>query len=273
MTVDWFNQRIDNDFPQSSKIMNLLNSRAFIFAVVIHLILALLMINLVPLGLKTKPAITIQKNKIKAIQSYLYRKPLPSVKQTTSPTKAAEKTPEFKAIKKPLKNKNSKPIKTSKKPKTKNSKSSAATLTSPPQLPTRAKNSSKSSSKNSWSFSALEQLKQLQQQLDQQNINRDANYHNRARGESVFNDLPAAVNHAEKQLTLSEKKEKMTTRYGGSIDIVKNDDGSCILIQDLSNVGMEGIKARSGFKCGQTKMEKAYDAHMDKILKKLGKKN
>jgi hypothetical protein len=53
---------------------------------------------------------------------------------------------------------------------------------------------------------------------------------------------------------------------------VKNDDGSCTLIQDLSNVGMEGIKARSNFKCGQKKMEKSYDVHMDKILRKLGKK-
>jgi hypothetical protein len=74
MTADWFNQRINNDFTQRSKISNLLNSRAFIFSTGIHLMLALLLVNLVSPTIKTSP-FKAEKAHIKAIQSYLYHKP------------------------------------------------------------------------------------------------------------------------------------------------------------------------------------------------------
>lgn len=266
MTVDWFNQRIDNDFPQNSKISNLLNSRAFILAVVIHLILVLLMINLVSPTIKTS-LLKKEKAHVKAIQSYLYHKPK-TVQSAATKQKTITKKLVAKKQTKRLKPKQPQADKNNASALKKIPSSTAIHRQAVPQLPTQPI----TSSKNSLSFSALEQLQQLQHQLDQNNIDTDVNYHNRARGKSVFNDLPAAVKHSEKQLTLSEKREKITTRYGGNIDIVKNDDGNCTLIQDLSNVGMEGITAFSGFGCGQTKMEKAYDAHMDTILRKLGKK-
>ena len=65
---------------------------------------------------------------------------------------------------------------------------------------------------------------------------------------------------------------KMTSNYGNGITIIKGDNGNCTLKKDLSNVGMTGITAFSSFKCGSTKMEKMYNAHMDEVLKKLGKK-
>lgn len=266
--MNWFNQRLTSNVDLPSTTSNLLTNRAFIFALLIHLILALLLTNLVSPTIKTPSVHSVKKDKIKAIQSYLYHQPAITQQITL------EKTP---VIKKPVK---SKPIhnkyQTVKSKQDKNIPINikkipslvAPKLSAPPQLPTPAA----TRSKNSLSFSALEQLKQLQQQLDQQSINSEADYHNRARGKSIFNDLPAAVKHSEKQFTESEKREKMITHYGGGINIVKNDDGSCTLIQDLSNVGMTGIKARSSFKCGQTKMEKSYAAHMDKVLRKLGKK-
>jgi len=88
-------------------------------------------------------------------------------------------------------------------------------------------------------------------------------------------DLPDAVPHSKKQLTVKDEKkqeESITSHYGGGIDIVKNDNGTCILKEHLTSAGMEGMTALSMFKCGQTKMEKAYDVQMNKVLKKLGKK-
>jgi len=275
MAVNCRDQQFIKAYNNDISIAKFLLSRAFILTLLIHLSVILLIINLPHQPTHIKTLQPFPKKKITAIKSYLYRKPVkqqPSVNKTATAPSAKHKTKKVSAPIKQIPKHSDKLVvhlKTNNKklmPKT--VEKSALTLVQPSQSASAIKHDTNSKR----SFSALRELNKLQQQLDQQSITSESNYYNRPRGKSVFNDLPEAVKHSQQPLSLSEKREQMTTHYGGSNDIIKNDDGSCTLRQDLSNVGMEGITALSGFKCGQTKMEKAYDAHMDKVLKKLGKK-
>jgi len=191
-----------------------------------------------------------QKKKFKAIQSYLYKKP----KQTT--VKITQK-PQNIPINKPQSNVTN--ILKSDIKKTASSKTKNKVII----------NNQKVAIKNNLSSTQLENLRSS---INKKIRAKEFAHISRPKGYSVMTDLPDAVKHSKKQLTREEKKRAMTTQYSGGLAITKNDNGSCSIAEDLSNVGMEGIVALSGFKCGQTKMEKMYDKHMDKVLEKLGKK-
>ncbi len=90
---------------------------------------------------------------------------------------------------------------------------------------------------------------------------------------SVLDGKPDAVNHSTVKASASELQKQNTTHYGTRLEIINNQNGTCSIITDLSAVGMEGLSAIEYFKCGQTKMEKAYDIHMKNVLKKFGKAN
>jgi len=274
MAINCQEQRIYKAGNNNIAIINFLRSRAFIFTLLIHLSLILLLINLSNQQRPIKTLQPLSKKKITAIKSYLYRNPIkqqPALsKAETAPSTQNNNIKETDTIKKL--STPAIPDKLIPSPKAKVNNQLANTMKKAISPIEQSLKSPTTKNKNKkLTFSALVQLKKLQQQLDQQSITSESNYYNRPRGKSVFNDLPAAVKHSQKQLTASEKRKKMTTHLGANT-IVKNSDGNCTLIQDLSNVGMEGITAISGFKCGQTKMEKSYDAHMNKVLEKLGKK-
>jgi hypothetical protein len=231
---------------------------AFTLSFTAHLILALLLLKVTVARFESKPATTI-----KAIQSYLYKKPkaLPKVVAITSKTlPKSHKTSENKKV------------------KTKVIKSSTQKAALKPiheneqHIQNKLDQLQKSSrSKNSLSFSALSQLKQLKANINDSIISEELSYQQRPRSLSVFSDLPAPVQHSQKKIGTIEKREKMTTNYSSNISITKGDNGNCTLKEDLTSVGMAGITALSGFKCGQTKMEKMYNAHMNVVLKKSGK--
>ncbi len=276
MAINCQEQRIYKAGNNNIAIINFLRSRAFIFTLLIHLSLILLLINLSNQQRPIKTLQPLSKKKITAIKSYLYRNPIkqpPALsKAVTAPSTQDNNRKETATIKKS--STPAIPDKLIPSPKAKVNNQLANTMKkaiSPIAQSLKSPTTKNNYKNNKLTFSALGQLKKLQQQLDQQSITSESNYYNRPRGKSVFNDLPAAVKHSQKHLTASEKRKKMTTHLGANT-IVKNSDGNCTLIQDLSNVGMEGITAISGFKCGQTKMEKSYDAHMNKVLEKLGKK-
>jgi len=248
----------------------------FLLAVFAHLILAGFLLNSVII--KHDPVVkALPINNI--IQSYLFIKPKvvkSKVVKPQSKTLHKVKPTEATAKNKEAKNKKVKNNQLTKKQSAteKTGKSPEQTSNQNNQEITRKLDSlqQKTTSKYSYSTNALEQFKN---QLNNKIMTEELNYAQRPRGLSVFNDLPPAVAHSEKQLTLLEKiekEQKMATNYAGGIAITNDGDGHCTLKQDLSYLGMEGITALSGFKCGQTKMEKWYDAHMNKVLKKLGKK-
>lgn len=247
----------------------------FLLAVFAHLILAGFLLNSVVI--KHHPIVkALPINNI--IQSYLFIKPkvikpnaVKPQNKTQHKVKPTEATVQHKAAKNKEVQKNQLQKKQS---TTKTNKSPDQSSNINDQEITRKLDSlqQKTTSKYSFSTTVLDQFKN---QLNNKIMTEQLNYAQRPRGLSIFNDLPPAVTHSVKKLTLLEKidkKQKMATHYAGGSTIIKNDDGTCTLIEDLTSRGMEGITAISKFGCGQTKMDKWYDAHMDKVLKKLGKK-
>ncbi len=129
----------------------------------------------------------------------------------------------------------------------------------------------KTTSTNSVSLKALTQLSQLNKQQDKSFIEAQTAEQFRRRSPSVLDADPIPVPHSVKVQTRQAIKEKNTTRYTDELRIIKGDNGICTIEQDLSNVGIEGIKARSGFACGESKFDANFREHMKKVLKKLGK--
>jgi len=121
------------------------------------------------------------------------------------------------------------------------------------------------------SRNAYRQLEQLHDTLNQRFVEHETFERYRTRSPSVLHDTPHTVPHSMSQLTPEQKKEKNTVRMSDQLAIITGDDGRCFIEQDLSNVGIEGVKAISGFACGQSKFDKNFQTHMKKVLKKLGK--
>ena len=83
---------------------------------------------------------------------------------------------------------------------------------------------------------------------------------------------PTLVPHSTVTQSNDEKKKQATLSMSADKSIIKGDDGNCSLVEDLSVVGMEGVTAVSGFSCGETKFDKSFREHMNKVRTKLGKK-
>lgn len=121
------------------------------------------------------------------------------------------------------------------------------------------------------SFSAYDQLKILQKNLNKQIIEQESMQYGRHKSASVLDGIPDLVPHSRKQLTVDEIKRKTSKQISSDIQITKGDDGRCSIERDLSVVGMAGVKSVEGFNCGKSKFDKSFDEHMKKVLTKLGK--
>jgi len=126
-------------------------------------------------------------------------------------------------------------------------------------------------SKVTRSFSALEQLSKLQSRINQKAMEQGLEQYQQHRSISKMHGNPIPVQHSKKQLSKEEKKKNRTMRLSSDLAIEKGDDGLCFVERDLTNVGMEGVKSVSAFSCGSSKFDKSFRAHMKKIKEKLGK--
>lgn len=86
---------------------------------------------------------------------------------------------------------------------------------------------------------------------------------------TVFNPSPKLVGKSVKKATIDEIVEKTTTQYSNEIAIIKHDNGTCTIKQDLSSVGMEGITSNQYFKCGESKADKHFRLHMKKVKERM----
>ena len=131
--------------------------------------------------------------------------------------------------------------------------------------------SSTSNKKVSIAQKALSQLKDLPKQLQQQSIDQELYQHFRHKSPSVMHGQPTAVPNSVMPLTQAQQKQQNTQRLSDDISITKSDNGSCFIEQDLTSVGIEGVKAISMFNCGESKFDKNFRQHMKAVSKKLGK--
>lgn len=118
---------------------------------------------------------------------------------------------------------------------------------------------------------AYQQLERLREQAITKGIEQDISNAQAHRSPSIMHANPNPVPKSAVPLTPEQKKQKNTARYGDDIALIKGEDGLCTLEQDLSSVGIEGVKARSAFLCGESKFDQSFRQHMKNVRSKLGK--
>jgi hypothetical protein len=202
----------------------------------------------------------------KAIKSYLYKKP-PAPKENTTPEKIKETTIDV-VEPAPMEKKEIEIVIASENTPTKEEENVHTII---PPLPEKDNNKSPTERMALPSFSALEQLSKLRNNINKQSVQKGFQQYQQHRSVSSMHGEPIPVQHSKTQPTDEEKKEAATTTFSDNVAIRKSDDGLCFVERDLSNVGMEGVKSVAAFACGSSKFDKSFRTHMKKIKAKLGK--
>ncbi|MFT5759305.1 MAG: uncharacterized membrane protein YheB (UPF0754 family) [Alteromonadaceae bacterium] len=204
---------------------------------------------------------------IKAIKSYLYKKPPAALKKNITPEPMTETKIEVIEPKSTEKNEIKKVL------STQDVRIKVEKNIEPITLPLQRKDNKQSFNEAiaKPDFSALAQLNKLQSSINRESIQQGLQQYQQHRSVSVMHGEPIPVQHSSKQLSYEEKKTTNTTVLSDNVAIVKGDDGRCLIERDLSNVGMEGVTSVSSFACGSSKFDKSFRAHMKKIKEKLGK--
>jgi len=120
------------------------------------------------------------------------------------------------------------------------------------------------------SIDALEQLTRLNKSLDQ-NIQVEKPATKNRQVKSVFNPSPMLVPKATMPIDEAEQRAQNTTHYGNGIAITKLKNGICLIEEDLSKIGIDGVTARSSFTCGESEFDKSFREHMKNVRNKLKK--
>lgn len=236
---------------------------AIVFSVIIHLVIFFLISRTI-----VTPAVQKSKN-TKPIKSFLYIPPkqdeIVAVKSTNEETKPLEN--EQKPEKPSIAHVESKPEPIAEEKLVKVAETPPAEVA--PVKPAAVKIPEKKAVSK---YSALKQLNQLRNRLNEKMFEQESIEYSRPKTGSIMHGTPIPTPTSNIPLTPEQKKAKNSTRYGDGLAIIKNDNGTCTIESDLSNVGIEGVTAVSSSLCGESKEKKDFRLHMDKVLKKLGKK-
>lgn len=235
--------------------------QAITASVVIHLLLAAIL-----LYTSNKEAAKPTANNVTQIKSYLY-KPAPPVKKTLTTTVNIKEL-ENETITTP-------PLPAAKQAVLPENKTQAVEGLTSPSQPNWKNKTVITNANNHKSIGikerALKQLDALNNQITQQVISNELAEHFRHKSPSVMHGTPAAAPKSVVPLSREQKHNKATQKLDGSLAITKGDNGHCTIEEDLSKVGIEGVKAYSSFNCGESKFDKSFRLHMEKIRKKIGK--
>lgn len=114
-------------------------------------------------------------------------------------------------------------------------------------------------------------LQRLRSQLNQQ-AQTYSNYNTNRGSPSVFNPSPQTVPHSVPVKDLEQERKLNTKNMGSGIAIAKGDDGTCSITQDMSVYGLNEGSSTQHFSCGESKFDKSFRKHMEKVREKMGKK-
>lgn len=213
-----------------------------------------------------------------SIKSYIYQRPKVEIKQELPQPKPENKQPssEIKKIEavKPLTDKKlTKQEKLSliKPVETKSHVPIKTLIDTPRNTPSVKTINPKAKTAHQQSFS-LRNLRQLREKIQQQTNEEFQRELGQPNTGSIMHGTPTLVPHSKVTQSNDEKKKQATLSMSADKSIIKGDDGNCSLVEDLSVVGMEGVTAVSSFSCGETKFDKSFREHMNKVRTKLGKK-
>ncbi len=239
-------------------------AKTFLISIFIHFALLAALVLLAKTSQLTMPA------EVKAIKSYLYKKPVKKVQPVQAPTeKVTESQPTAPTkIAKPLETKPPKTKTAEPKPKAKQTKQAAKVT---PQSPTKSSPQTaqdlKAAQPQTKSLSAYGQLNKLRNSINQQILEKDFQEYQAVRSHSKMHAQPFPVPHSEVQLTPDQIKEKNTSNYGGGT-ITKLDNGLCIIEREQF-IGSPVEASTSAFNCGESKFDASFREHMKKVQEKL----
>jgi hypothetical protein len=233
---------------------------AIIISILAHLLFIFLLIQFSP----TQPKKMTKLIAKKAIKSYLYRPVIVEIKEDPVSQKLEVKKPQPEeslktvALKKPVKTEplpkliKNKLIKSNKKytpAATKRVK--AAPL---PSLPTKV-------------LSPQESLRRLRENINQQATFEAFKEYSQIRTATVMDGEQIPVPHSVVPLTVDEK-HKQNTSTSNINSITKHDNGTCTIVREQM-VGSDLEGSISSFACGESKFDKSFRLHMEKVRSKL----
>lgn len=252
-------------------------SKPFILSIIAHLAIILALIY-------SKPEVhlpPVAKESAKPLTSYLYTPKTPTkvtqtkklTKQEKIKAKASVKAPEKKlSSTKPSQQNEQQKVAPASVPEVPAKPVKQADLPLSP-LPTENTSNSRvitsTKSDQTISINPLKQLENIRQSIDKATIKSELAERFQHHSLSSMHPNPAAVPKSVIPLTRDEMKNKNTQQLSGSLSITKTDDGVCVITEDLSSVGIEGVKATSVARCGITKMQRRFRDHMKKVTTKF----
>jgi len=139
---------------------------------------------------------------------------------------------------------------------------------------TKSKSKSKSKSKTTTkkavqaNFSSYKQLDSLRNSINKRIIEQGASDFQQFRSPSVMHGDQIPVPHSNVQLTPEQEREKKITRMSDDISITKYDNGLCT-VERKQFLGSPIEGSTSAFACGESKFDKSFREHMQKVQDKI----
>ncbi|MEW6995473.1 hypothetical protein AADZ84_14530 [Colwelliaceae bacterium MEBiC 14330] len=234
---------------------------AILLSVLLHL---LLLAVLIFSNINTPKEFNPVKPKIKAIKSFLYTKrhnkivkQLPSINE--SQHKAKVMPTAIKTLPASIQ-KNTKPVK-------KTPKIVEQPVTKALNLSTQSKAIKQRQPTVKNSFSSFDGLSRLRANIEKQQREQAFNELTQKRSINIMDAAPLPVPQTIVPLTHEQKYQKNTsTSHVGSI--TKNDNGTCTIYREQI-LGSPVEATTSSFACGESKFDKNFKAHMQKVAAKL----
>jgi len=117
-------------------------------------------------------------------------------------------------------------------------------------------------------FSSYKQLDSLRNSINKKIIEQAVSDFQQFRSPSVMHGDQIPVPHSSEQLTPEQEREKRTTRMSNDISITKYDNGICTIEREQF-LGSPVEGSSSAFACGESKFDKNFREHMQKVRDKI----
>lgn len=128
------------------------------------------------------------------------------------------------------------------------------------------------------SFSAYRSLDSLSMTIDEKIKSEEFDEITAHKSISTMHQDPESVSHSITELNADDPEVQARdlarrTMHYGNTTIYKDDNGICTQITDLTSVGLMGMTSLDTYKCGESKMEKAFRLHMKALFENRGHSN
>lgn len=236
-----------------------------IISVLLH---SLLLLALIYSATEQPKVIKLDNSNSKPIKSFLYAAPKKIViKQNAVIKSTNEKEPsQKKAV--PIKNIPTELSKTAaKKPVTKPVTKTLSTQVSNAVKSKTVTTKNKVSGASRGNFSSYDRLSRLRKKLDNQQREQAFSELTQPRSTSEMDGEPFPVPNTVVPLTV-EQRQKLNTSSSHVGSITKNDNGTCTIYREQV-LGSPVHATTASFACGESKFDKSFRVHMEKVQAKL----